>query len=157
MKIKDLCRDAHKMACDKGFWKCEHCGGSGLVSTQSNGLWRSENVCPNCLGSGKTKRNLSELLMLIVSELGEACEALRNDYRQQLMRVVEYGEGLSDDLEVSNIREATWKKDTFEDELADAVIRICDLAESQGIDLEWQITQKMKYNYTRPAKHGKKF
>lgn len=46
---------------------------------------------------------------------------------------------------------------SFEVELADAIIRIMDLAESEGIDLEWQIKKKMEYNKTRPRKHGKEF
>jgi len=82
-------------------------------------------------------RNMGELLMLIVSELGEALEALRKDKRQ-----IKYND---------------WKKDTFEDELADVAIRLFDLAESEGINLTWQIKQKLEYNKTRPYKHGKQF
>ena len=82
-------------------------------------------------------RNMGELLMLIVSELGEALEALRKDKRQ-----IKYND---------------WKKDTFEDELADVAIRLFDLAESEGINLTWQIEQKLEYNKTRPPKHGKLF
>ena len=82
-------------------------------------------------------RNMGELLMLIVSELGEALEALRKDKRQ-----IKYND---------------WKKDTFEDELADVAIRLFDLAESEGINLTWQIKQKLEYNKTRPPKHGKLF
>ena len=86
---------------------------------------------------GNRNRNKSELLMLIVSELGEACEALRTKNRQYNF--------------------FSWEKDTFEDELADTVIRIADLCEANDIDLEWQIKQKLSYNKTRPEKHGKEF
>lgn len=48
-------------------------------------------------------------------------------------------------------------KDTFEDELADAVIRIFDLAEHLNVDREYHIKAKMKYNLTRPFKHGVKY
>lgn len=81
--------------------------------------------------------NISEKLMLIVSEIGEACEALRKDNRQ------EPGQ--------------KWLKDTFEDELADAMIRILDLAEKLDIDMNWQIFNKLDYNQKREYKHGKKF
>lgn len=40
-------------------------------------------------------------------------------------------------------------------ELADAVIRITDLAGSLGIDLEMAIKSKMAYNQTREYRHGK--
>jgi NTP pyrophosphatase (non-canonical NTP hydrolase) len=48
-------------------------------------------------------------------------------------------------------------KDTFEDELADAVIRIADLCGYLNIDLESHIKAKMRYNETRPHKHGKEY
>lgn len=110
----------------------------------------------------KTKRNLSELLMLIVAELGEACEALRKNKRQVFSEdyyntnPVEEKDGVfNGGFRFSNI--SRWEKDTFEDELADAMIRIADLAESEGIDLEWQIEKKLAYNEKRPYKHGKSF
>ena len=58
---------------------------------------------------------IAKRLMLITGEIGEACEADRKG---------KYG------LE---------QKDTFEDELADAVIRIFDLCGWMEIDLEKQI------------------
>ena len=79
------------------------------------------------------ERNVGEMLMLIVSELGEAIEAHRKD---------ELG------LE---------KKDTFEDELADTAIRLFDLCGGLGIDLEKQIAWKMSFNQTRAPKHGKNY
>ena len=48
-------------------------------------------------------------------------------------------------------------KDSFEDEIADAVIRLFDLTEGFGIDLEKHIRMKLNYNKTRPYKHGKKY
>jgi NTP pyrophosphatase (non-canonical NTP hydrolase) len=78
-------------------------------------------------------RNVGEMLMLIVSELGEAVEAHRKG---------EFG------LE---------KKDTFEDELADTAIRLFDLCGGLGIDLEKQIAWKMSFNQTRAPKHGKNY
>lgn len=47
-------------------------------------------------------------------------------------------------------------KNTFEDELADTAIRIFDLAFEMGINLEWHIRQKIRYNAMRPKMHGGK-
>ena len=136
MRIKDLCKKAHKAAVDKGFWS----------KKSPEGYW-----------STRITRNISELLMLVVSELGEACEALRKGRRQDY-KPVRLNVQLSKPNDTWKVfMRKVWLKDTFEDELADAVIRICDLAESEGIDLEWQIKEKMKYNETRPMKHGKNF
>src|SRR5579859_8245474 len=41
-------------------------------------------------------------------------------------------------------------------ELADIVIRVGDLAEIMGVDLEAEVIMKMKYNSTRPMLHGGK-
>lgn len=162
------------------------------------------------------KRNTDELLMLIVSECGEALEAHRNGKRANLAlyeRLVARKNEIND---ASFFRDHI--KDTFEDELADIVIRIADLAgglgfaslptrnviaesngnvgaqlfevvvaisqskqghivetevsphaigdvwsltwgiaNAHGIDLWRHIELKMKYNLTRPRKHGKAY
>lgn len=43
-----------------------------------------------------------------------------------------------------------------QEELADIVIRVCDLAQELGIDLGEAVVAKMAYNKTRPHKHGGK-
>ncbi len=48
-------------------------------------------------------------------------------------------------------------KNSFEDELADVMIRVMDLAAFKGIDLEYHIKMKMAYNAMREHKHGKKY
>lgn len=101
-------------------------------------------------------------LMLIVSEVSEAMEADRKDVRfpkEYLGRDFETTKAFlpahSDvdsfamDFEIST-------KDTFEDELADAAIRIFDLAYEMGIDISWHIKQKVRYNSGRPKMHGGK-
>jgi NTP pyrophosphatase (non-canonical NTP hydrolase) len=96
--------------------------------------------------------NVSEKLMLVVSELAEAQEADRID------RHSDY-KALADDDQEIGFMHAFEKhvKNTYEDELADTVIRVLDLAAAQGIDLEKAIALKMRYNETRPHKHGKKY
>jgi len=48
-------------------------------------------------------------------------------------------------------------KDTVEDELADALIRILDLAVELNIDLGFHVVYKSLYNISRPYKHGKEY
>jgi NTP pyrophosphatase (non-canonical NTP hydrolase) len=48
-------------------------------------------------------------------------------------------------------------KDTFQDELADVMIRVMDLAAHKDIDLEIHIAAKMRYNSLREYKHEKRY
>lgn len=117
-------------------------------------------------GFWEEERNKPEMLMLIVSELAEALEALRKDDYADSAVVA----NLAHDLELDRtdeefmLKALAWKqsfeqgvKSSFEDELADVAIRLFDLCGGLGIDLEKHIEMKMKYNSMRGYKHGKLF
>ncbi len=76
---------------------------------------------------GPIQRNIGELLMLTVSELSEAMEG----HRKNLM---------DDKLPY---------REMFEVELADAVIRICDMADALDYDLGAALVEKCAYNRVR--------
>lgn len=99
--------------------------------------------------------NFSEKLMLIVSELGEAQEADRKDKRANLGYFLERKKVLSKESLIRCFESSV--KDTLEDELADAFIRLLDLCGYLKIDIEGHIKAKMWYNSTRPHKHKKKY
>lgn len=86
---------------------------------------------------GKTKTDV-ESLMMVVTELAEAVEELRNGHEP----VYTYAESP--------------KPEGWGVEIADAIIRLIDLAEYKGLDLESIIDQKLKYNLTRGYRHGGK-
>jgi len=102
-------------------------------------------------------RNMGEMLALVHSEVSEALEADRN---------AKYADWMYDTppiISVESYKDGEFKetfekyvKNTFEDELADVVIRVLDIAHSRGFDLEWHIVNKMRYNTMRPYKHGGK-
>jgi NTP pyrophosphatase (non-canonical NTP hydrolase) len=117
-------------------------------------------------GFWETERNVPEILMLIVSELAEALEALRKDHYADKGVVKD----LLQDLELNKtdeefvIKALEFKvkfdegvKSSFEDEIADVAIRLFDLCGGLGIDLQKHIELKMMYNSMRGYKHGKKF
>ena len=83
-------------------------------------------------------REPGTILMLIVSELAEALEELRDGHPLQEIRFGPDG-----------------KPEGFTVELADAIIRIGDMCGGYNLPLARALLLKLKYNETRPYKHGK--
>ena len=91
----------------------------------------------------RLNRNVGEMLMLVVSEIAEAMEGHRKNLKDDKLP----------------------NRSMLEVELADAVIRIFDIAEGLGLDLEGAFEEKMAYNATRydhtiearKAEGGKKY
>lgn len=94
--------------------------------------------------------NMAEKMMLIVTEVSEMCEA----HRKGKMCVV-IPELVVEDNERFKTYFEHAIKDTFEDEMADTIIRLLDMAKRMNIPIEEHIRAKMRYNSLRPYKHGK--
>ena len=95
-------------------------------------MQREAHDCAVAKGWHETQRNPLEMIALVHAELSEAVEAYR----------------------VGNM--ASGVKGNFGEELADAVIRIGDMAEAMDIDLQAEVDAKMTYNWGRPYRHGGK-
>jgi len=129
------------------------------MKSQLNGLAREINLEAKSKGFWDNKRNIGEMLMLIVSELGEAMEADRKDKHADIHKhhiSYETYQLHGDHLEFKESFEI-YIKDTFEDEIADAIIRLLDLCAGLRIDIDWHIENKLKFNKTRPMLHGKTY
>lgn len=92
-------------------------------------------------------RNIPEQLCLIHSEISEALEEYRSGAAVNLIR-----DSLNPNYDPSRLL----KLEGVGIELADAVIRIADFCGRYGIDLEACLRAKMRYNLTRPHRHGGK-
>lgn len=109
-------------------------------------------------GFWDTDRNVGEMLMLVTSELGEAMDAHQcNKFASITLfnRELEVAQKIHD-----KAFEMAFKihiKDTFEDEIADAIIRLLDMAAGLNIDIEKHIALKLRYNKSRPRLHGKAY
>ena len=103
-------------------------------------------------GFNNPNYNIGELLMLITSELGEALESHRkgkfSNWKSFYSDSSKVGDNESFKIHI---------KDTFEDEIADAIIRLLDLSARLNIDIEKHINAKVDYNKTRPHLHGKTY
>lgn len=127
MDLNNLAHEIHHNAKQKGFWD--------------------------------KPRSFGESLMLIVSELGEALEA---DRKGKIADLKAYNATLlsEDVLEEDMVFYnrtcfERFIKDTVEDEIADSLIRILDLCDAMGMDVEFHVKEKMNYNSKRPKLHGK--
>jgi NTP pyrophosphatase (non-canonical NTP hydrolase) len=112
MNIKEMQKEVHQLAVEKGWWDQDR-----------NGL---------------------EIIALIHSELSEAVEEMRKGEPPLYYESEESGNGYKT------------KPEGWLVELADAVIRIMDYCEQQGLSLQTAILMKHEYNKTRPVRHGGK-
>jgi len=77
------------------------------------------------------------LCMLVVTELAEAVETIRDGWNP------------------AEVRYVNRKPEGFPVEIADAIIRLADIGYQFDLDLESVIAEKMAFNRTRPRMHGK--
>lgn len=101
--------------------------------------------------------NIGEKLMLVTSELAEALEADRKGMNNPNLK--NFLKEIDKPLTKEEFQQAFRFniKDHFQDEIADAIIRLFDLCGGLGINIETHIALKLAYNQTRPNKHGKKY
>ena len=123
-------------------------------------------------------REVGTMLMLIVSELAEALEA---DRAGNFCDFFKYEKYRKDEFELKHKQETDVRfmprspclisssekiekeafdiyiKNTFEDELADVIIRTLSICGYLGIDIERNVLAKMRYNKTREKMHSKKY
>lgn len=108
-----------------------------------------------------SKKEVGTMLMLIVSELAEALEADRTgdfcDFSKYEKCKKEMDVGIRTSEEIEKYAFEKYIKNTFEDELADVIIRTLSICGYLGIDIERNVLAKMKYNKTREKMHSKKY
>ncbi len=108
-------------------------------------------------------KTFGELMSLIHAELSEALEEFRNHYQPNetyysSKKTIKHRDGsITKSITISKDKSENRKKpEGIPSELADAVIRIFDLAAVYDLDLVSAIEEKMDYNTIRSYKHGNK-
>lgn len=105
-------------------------------------------------GFYEKRKNTGEMLALIHSEISEALEADRNGKR--CTASIAGVNGWVQDKEFL-LKYKSLVKGTFEEEMADIIIRVLDMCAFKKIDIEGHIFAKMRYNKSRRKYHGKKY
>ena len=103
------------------------------------------------------EKNIGEMLCLIHSEVSEALEADRNRLHCKLDKSQENVlMGWTSDVDFQ--KEYKDKvKGSFEEEMADIVIRVLDMCAYKNINLDFHVKAKMRYNSSRKFMHGKRY
>lgn len=123
-------------------------------------------------------KEIGTLLMLVVSELGEALEADRvgsfcdfSEYEKYRKNAFEFKHKQETDVkfmprspylirsseDIEKTAFDLYIKNSFEDELADVIIRTLDICGYLKIDIERSVLAKIKYNKTRDKLHAKRY
>lgn len=116
----------------------------------------SKQVHQNAKDKGffEKEKNIGEMLALIHSEVSEALEADRKG-KYCTVSINAVNGWVSEDDFITSFKKNV--KGTFEEEMADIMIRVMDMCAFKGIDLEAHIKAKMRYNAGREKYHGKKY
>ncbi len=107
-------------------------------------------------GFDPTEGGVERYLLLAVAEITEAQEELRDGRAP----VAIYHDGCGYPYHAGSDLTGfpkDLKPEGFPVEIADAIIRLLDIAAKFKIDIEAVIQLKLAYNRTRPSKHGRKF
>ncbi len=134
INIPEIIKTHHQAMIDKGFYdECDCNEGHGYN-------------CDICKGTGSLRnKNVEEMLMMIIGELGEALEAHRNK-RFSMKGEIEYVCSNIDFKSSLCVGYETNVKDTFEDEIADVFLRIFSLCGYLNMIPSPAIPDTFKYN-----------
>lgn len=164
MTLNQLAEKCFITACSKGWY--------GEQARAAVALTEAPELRIDLCRNFADKLNLGERLMLIVTEVAEAMEEYRNGHDVTEVYAIRTGmlppwrsadnsltaqRKIFDKVPYDAAAEADHlKPEGFPIEIADALIRIFDLAGAHGIDLDEAVRIKMAYNATRPVRHGGK-
>jgi hypothetical protein len=150
MALRELAFEAHRVAREKGWWRPYEApfdGGHQGEQRAPQGVMPLLIIPPDAI--------LAKL-MLCVSELAEACEIARMP-GVDLRAVWPAGQVGTPYVEYMHATpSSTLKPEGFGIEMMDVAIRIVDLCEALGIDVERAYRLKSVYNESRPDRHGGK-
>jgi NTP pyrophosphatase (non-canonical NTP hydrolase) len=101
--------------------------------------------------------SLDRQILLVITELAESIEADRKNKKCSLSSTALLTLLRYEDDKYFKSQFQNEVKDTYEDEIADTMIRLFDLCGYLNIDIDKHISAKVRYNSLREYKHGKRY
>lgn len=142
--LNELRDSIHKNSVARGFYDGDN---------ELKDLLRDDKLATDIV----THAKFAERIALVHSELSEAIEADRHNRWANLREInLDFRSNMPIGQSSKELFEKE-VKNTVEDELADALIRILDMCGWLNIDIEKHTELKMKYNVGREYKHGKSY
>jgi len=127
MELKELVKECHQTAKDKGFWDKERNFGEMLMLVTSE-----LGECLEAHRKNKTADLESFEYNTTIHDESKSLENFKKEFENKI-------------------------KDSWEDEICDTFIRLFDMCGGLNIDIEKHIELKMQYNKTRERLHGKQY
>ena len=158
MDLKELLQQSHQSYKDSGFWND--------YDTIKNIMKSNPELFTKHQIEQVKYAFISQKLSIIQKEISDSLSSLRigKNYqggKENLDKIIELSKIVSENQNDPQIffkgPYITHVKDTFEDELATAFIKMCDLCEKIDLDIEKFILMKLAFNKTRTEKHNKLF
>ena len=158
MELKELLQRSHQSYKDSGFWTD--------YDTIKNIMKSNPELFTKHQIEQVKYAFISQKLSIIQKEISDSLSSLRigKNYqggKENLDKIIELSQIVSEEQTDPQIffkgSYITHVKDTFEDEMATAFIKLCDLCEKIDLDIEKFILMKLAFNKTRTEKHNKLF
>lgn len=148
MNLNQLSKEIHKANVEKGFYE----------DNEEAIKFLMENNASDEVIFTVEKAITGQRLALITSEVSEALESDRKNKKANIIAFL--NERRSSLHESDNDFKISFEKnikDSVEDEISDAIIRLLDFCGYKGIDIHFHINEKLRFNSLRPHKHGKTY
>ena len=144
-QLNNAAKEIHEDSTEKGFWMDRV---RVPIKMKESGRFTEREIdfVKNAIKS--------QTLILAISEICEAQEAMRYG---RTANVPAFDAAAKHSNDLSKTAFEMFIKDTPESEISDAIMRLLDYAEANGIDIDKHIELKRSYNQKRPFKHGKDF
>ena len=177
MNYNELAKRIHENAVKHGFWDKEYSIEHYLmlVITEIGEMVQADRKGARTHMDGETKERLENSKGIFEKFFRiRVKDSLEDKYADVVIRLLDLAGKYEIEIDESRVIAWSFEKhhftntafflcrtitsfSDFKDKINYAIAFLREWAKSLNIDLEWHIEQKMRYNETRPVRHGKRY